>query len=291
MKRRRARLLAIESAIANANVMLRLLEPQDSCPETLRAQVYAGTYNKPFVVDNGRRRFLHFDFWAVQSAMELNNPERLALAYTRKMMAFLLFNGAPERILQLGLGGGSLAKFCYYNLPAASITAVEVNQDVITLRDEFSIPPDNHRFRVINTDGANYISQPNYSEDVILADACDREGIATALDSIEFYRMARQRLSADGVFVTNLCGDPKSIDAHLTKLRDAFGEDLLTLPVRKDGNIVVFGFSENRPAWEWDRIEAGAADLKRRFRLDFPGYARLMALDSNLVRHQSNVHL
>lgn len=260
--------------------MLRLLEPQDSCHEKLRERVYSGSYDKPFVVDNGRRRFLHFDFWAVQSAMELSNPERLALAYTRKMMAFLLFNRAPERILLLGLGGGSLAKFCYRNLPAASITAVEVNQDVIALRDEFGIPADDHRFRVINANGAAYVSVPSHCKDVILADACDRAGIAAELDSVEFYRKARRRLSAEGVFVTNLCGDQHAVAAHLTKLRDAFDDELLSLRVRQDGNVIVFGFSENRPDWEWDRIEAGAVDLKRQFRLDFPSYARGMALDS-----------
>ena len=158
MKGRLSRLLAIESPIANANVMLRLLEPQDSCHQELRRKLYSGSYDKPFVVDNGQRRFLHFDFDAIQSAMEVSNPERLALAYTRKMMAFLLFNRTPERILLLGLGGGSLAKFCYSKLPAASITAVEVNEDVIALRDEFSIPADDHRFRVINADGGAYVS-------------------------------------------------------------------------------------------------------------------------------------
>ena len=95
MKGRLSRLLAIESPIANANVMLRLLEPQDSCHQELRRKLYSGSYDKPFVVDNGQRRFLHFDFEAIQSAMELSNPKRLALAYTRKMMAFLLFNRTP----------------------------------------------------------------------------------------------------------------------------------------------------------------------------------------------------
>jgi len=136
--------------------MLRLLEPPGSCHEILRERVYAGSYDKPFVVDNGPRRFLHFDLGAIQSAMELSNPVRLALAYTRKMMAFLLFNHAPKRILLLGLGGGSLAKFCYANLPAASLTAIELNRDVITVLDEFAVPADDHRFRVINADDVSF---------------------------------------------------------------------------------------------------------------------------------------
>jgi spermidine synthase len=287
MKNRSSRLLAIESPIANANVMLRLLEPQDSCHEELREKLYSGTYDRPFVVDNGQRRFLHFDFDAIQSAMELSNPQRLTLAYTRKMMAFLLFNRAPVRILLLGLGGGSLAKFCYSNLPAASITAVELNQDVIALRDEFNIPADDHRFRVINADGAAHISALAHRKDVILADACDRRGMAATLDSVTFYRNARRLLSARGVFVTNLCGDKNSVAAHITKLRGVFGDNLLLLQVRKDGNVIAFGFKGHRPDLHSKQIATNAADLKRQFRLDFPHYARRMVLDSQLPEAQT----
>ena len=282
MKRRSPPLLAIESAFPGANVMLRLLEPQGSCRETLREQVYSGTYGKPFVVDTGTRRFLHFDLAAVQSAMELSNPGRLALAYTRKMMAFLLFNGDPGRILLLGLGGGSLAKFCYANLPAASLTVVELNQDVIALRDEFNIPADDHRFRVVNADGAAYIAELKQCKDVILADACDRSGLAAEVDSVDFYRNARDHLTPSGVFVINLCGERRSVAAHLTKLRNAFDDELLSLQVRNDSNLIVFGFRERRPDSHWGRIESTAPDLRRRFRLDFPRYARRIARDSKL---------
>jgi spermidine synthase len=261
---------------------LRLLEPPESCHETLRERLYSGSYDKPFVVDNGPRRFLHFDFGAIQSVMELSNPVRLALAYTRKMMAFLLFNRTPKRILLLGLGGGSLAKFCYANLPAASLTAIEVNQDVIALRDEFAVPADDHRFRVINADGAAYLSTQTPLKDVILADACDRTGIAAELGSVEFYRKARSRLSARGVFVANICGDKDSVAAQLAKLRDAFDDELLSLQVQTDGNIIVFGFKKRRPDLHWERIEAGAPELKRRFHLDFPRYAQSIAVDSKL---------
>jgi spermidine synthase len=272
----------IESLVPDANVMLRFLEPPGSSHETLLDQVYSGSYDKPFIVDNGHRRFLHFSFDAVQSAMELSNPRRLALAYTRKMMAFLLFNRAPKRVLLLGLGGGSLAKFCYANLPDTLLTAVEVSQDVISLRNEFGVPEDNHRFRVVNADGAAYISKSRRRKDVILVDACDRKGIAANLDSVEFYRSARNLLSAAGVFVVNICGDEDSTASHLANLRDAFDGELLLLRVHDDNNLIVFGFKGRRPDMDVEQIEASAGDLKQRFRLDFPRYARSLARHNGL---------
>ena len=200
------------------------------------------------------------------------------------MMAFLLFNRAPKRILLLGLGGGSLAKFCYANLPGASLTAVEVSQDVIALRNEFGIPADDRRFQVINADGAAYLSATRQRKDVILADACDRKGTATDLDSVEFYQRARRRLSPDGILVVNVCGDQNSTAAHLEKLREVFHDRLLSLQVQEDSNIIVFGFRGRRPSVRSAQFDATAGDLKQRFRLDFPRYARKIARHERLRR-------
>jgi spermidine synthase len=84
-----------------------LLEPAGSCGPELRERLLDGTYAKPFIVDQGALRFLQFDLERVQSLMCREDPDTLCLRYTRKMMAFLLFNPQPRRILILGLGGGS----------------------------------------------------------------------------------------------------------------------------------------------------------------------------------------
>jgi spermidine synthase len=280
------RLLLMESPFPEQHCMLRLLEPPGSCRKSLWERLFDGTYDKPFVVDSGLRRFLHFDLDVVQSVMHLQHPDRLSLAYTRKMMAFLLFNRAPARILLLGLGGGSLAKFCYRRLPRATVTVIEVNPYVIALREEFRIPPDDHRFRVICADGAAYVARLGRSKDVILADACDRVGIAPELDAIEFYQDAHRCLSPEGVFVTNVCGDMNCCAAHIDKIRDVFGDEFMTLQVRPDGNVIVFAFKERRPEPDWGQLEATAVDLKRTFGLDFPKYLQRIALDWKSRRWQ-----
>ena len=72
------------------------------------------------ILDTSSERCLYFTQANLQSVMSLDEPDALIAAYTRKMMAFLLFNPAPKRITMIGLGGGSLAKFCYRNLPRSS---------------------------------------------------------------------------------------------------------------------------------------------------------------------------
>ena len=266
--------------------MLRLLEPAGSCREALCDRLFAGSYDKPFIIDNGRQRFLHFDLDSVQSAMSLKDPNRLCLAYTRKMMAFLLFKRTPQRILLLGLGGGSLAKFCCGVLPEAAVTAIEPNPDVIALREEFRIPADDGRFRVIQADGAAYVAQLPPCKDVILADACDRTGIAPELSTVEFYQDARRCLSPGGVFVINVCGDPHSRIAHILKIRNAFDDEFLTLQVGPNGNIIVLAFKEPLEEVRRGQLDGAVDELKRRFRLDFPKYLRLIELDAQRRRWQ-----
>lgn len=276
--------LMLESPFPKEGSRLRFLEPPDRDKLLLWAQLCDGTYDKPFILDCGARRFLHLDIDAVQSAMQMDNPERLSLAYTRKMMAFLLFNPSPARILLLGLGGGSLAKFCYRRLPEAAMTTVEINGDVIALREEFSIPADDERFRVVHSDAAAYVAQASPCKDVILSDACDRSGIAPQLDCTEFYTNAHRCLKRGGIFVINLCGDSHRRAAHLFRLRQVFGEAVVTLQVRPDGNLIALAFKGRRPEIHPHRLHASAEALRRRFGLNFPRFARRIALEAQL-RH------
>ena len=121
-------------------------------PETLDP----GQHVKPFVYENLTSKALLFSICEIQSRMRLEDPYALDLEYTRTMMGFLLFQPDPKQIAMIGLGGGSLAKFCHRHLPRARIQVVEINPHVISLRDEFHVPPDDERFRVIHGDAEGF---------------------------------------------------------------------------------------------------------------------------------------
>jgi spermidine synthase len=239
-----------------------------------------GSYDKPFIQDCGPLRYLHFDIDNVQSVMRHDDPDALCLAYTRKMMVFLLFNPRPHRILQLGLGGGSLVKFCYRYLPDASLTVIEIDPQVLVLRDEFQVPADDKRFRVIHGDGVEYVARCTRRraalEDVILVDACDRNGVAPTLASPDLYANLRRRLSLGGVLVMNICGEEDAVENHLARIRGVFGEHLIGLPAREDGNLIVLGFRRAPPEWEGVELDRRARRLEEQFGLAFPRFARQM---------------
>jgi len=200
----------------------------------------------------------------------------LCLRYTRKMMTFLLFNSHPRRILILGLGGGSLAKFCYRCLPSATITAVEIDPDVLALREEFGVPPDNHRFRVLHDDGVKYVAREGPRNTVVLVDAYDRHGVAPHLATTEFYLDAKRHLTRSGVLVTNISGTVHERASHFATMRQAFGKRVIALPVRDDDNLIALAFRADAPMRNWTRRQRLAHKLAERFGLNFPRYVRKM---------------
>jgi spermidine synthase len=233
---------------------------------------YRHRLGQPFVLDQGGRRSLFFTFDAVQSSMALEAPDSLVSPYKRKMMAFLLVEPDPRHIVMLGLGGGSLAKFCHRHLPDTRLTVVEVNADVIALRNEFLVPEDDARFRVVHEDGAQYLQTTCDPIDVLLVDAFDAEGIAPSLATPQFYQDAAHRLGPAGVFVMNMSGDRSRYVATIKGARAAFGDRLLLLPVEGRGNLLLFGFKSGEPEPLLADIDARANDLEARLSLEFPWY-------------------
>jgi spermidine synthase len=111
--------------------------------------------------------------------------------YTRKMMGFLAFQPRPKQILIIGLGGGSLVKNCHRHLPTTRITAVEIDPDVLALRSQFLVPPDDDRLTVVQADGADHVARmADRGEQInaILVDAYDHTGIADAVVERSFVR-------------------------------------------------------------------------------------------------------
>src|SRR6478735_2010260 len=113
---------------------------------------------KPFVKKDGAQLTLQFSPASIQSQLCLDEPNRLQLGYTRTLLGFLLFAPRPRHITMIGLGGGSLPKYCYNALPDTHIEVIEINADVIALRNTFMVPKDNERFTVHCADGADYIA-------------------------------------------------------------------------------------------------------------------------------------
>ncbi len=198
----------------------------------------------PFIFEFGDIRSLLANWGYVQSAMSISDPYRLVLQYTQAMMGFLLFNPSPKTIEIIGLGGGSLAKYCHGYLPDASIRAVEVDWNVIELADQFQVPTASERFETIWDDGANFVVNDWRKTDVLLVDGFDSCGQPSRLCSEDFYMACRERLTPDGVFVANLCNLPGRNQPFIKRLRTCFYK-VISVPAEAGMNVVVFAGSDS----------------------------------------------
>ena len=197
---------------------------------------------RPFINETLASRTLYFSVSAIQSRMLIQHSDTLELEYTRLMMGFLLFNPAPAQIALIGLGGGSLVKYCHRHLQRSTLTVAEINPHVVALRDAFEVPPDDARLRVITTDGAHLVRDTRERFDVLLVDGFDTEGLPRALRSQRFYDNCADALQPGGWLVVNLHNDRLHCDTWVERIRRSVAGSVLLVDDSDGSNRVVFAW-------------------------------------------------
>ncbi|WP_373755461.1 polyamine aminopropyltransferase [Neisseria sp.] len=223
------------------------------------------------ISEEGNIRSLHLGSATVQSSMNLDHPAELVLSYSRAMMGWLLFaEQTPRHITQIGLGGGSFARWIDAYLPDTRQTAVDINPQVISVaRALFELPFEDGRFEIVEADGAQYIKIMRGSTDVVLVDGFDGEQIVDELVGEEFFRDCRRALSSDGIFVTNWWSGDKRYRMFVERLLDVFEGRVLELPAESHGNMAVMAFNTGPKEQNFDNLKKRAAKLNERYGLNF----------------------
>lgn len=210
--------------------------PAPAAPDNVDGHV------RPFISETLAERTLYFSVSAIQSRMQIQHSDALDLEYTRLMMGFLLFAPAPAQIALIGLGGGSLVKYCHRHLPHSALTVAEINPHVVALRNAFEVPPDDARLRVITCDGVHLVRDTRERFDVLLVDGFDTEGLPKALCSQRFYDNCADVLQPGGLLVVNLHNDRVHCDTWVERIGRSFAGSVLLVDDTEGSNRVVFAW-------------------------------------------------
>jgi spermidine synthase len=162
-----------------------------------------------------------------QSCINLANPRKFALNYTRMALGGLLFatEKPPERVLIVGLGGGTIPGALREILPNAQIDSVEIDPAVTRVaKDYFGFRTD-RKMDVFEMDGRVYVKRAirdGKKYDAILLDAFDHEYIPEHLLTQEFLAEVKSLLAPGGVLVGNTFSSSQLYDHESTTYAAVF---------------------------------------------------------------------
>lgn len=232
------------------------------------------------VCESGEGRALLLGTDTVQSLMNVGHPAELVLSYTRAMMGGLLFYRQPKRILHIGLGGGSLLRFCYEHLPESVHTVVELHAEVVAAaRQWFELPEEGERLTIHVMDGVAFMAQCEQQFDLILVDAFD--GVEIVADTVRepFLHDCRQALSAEGVLSLNFWRKDPFFERRFQTVTRVFEGWAFQLPATTHGNVAILAMRPPIPSiLRLDRLATEANTLTAQCNIEFDAFvSRLKA--------------
>ncbi|MCR9279270.1 MAG: fused MFS/spermidine synthase [Pseudomonadaceae bacterium] len=149
-----------------------------------------------------------------QSCIDTRAPRDMVFSYTRMMMATLLFNPEPRRVLVIGLGGGTLPSAIAELYPDVIIDAVEIDSAVVEVARNFFNYRPHPGTSVTVADGRLFVKRraslrarqevqkdPGY--DLVLLDAFNGDYIPEHMMTREFLTELRSIMSDDGILAAN----------------------------------------------------------------------------------------
>ena len=167
---------------------------------------------------------------AIESAVDIKNPQSLIIPYTQTMFAHYLFAPDPKRGALIGLGGGAMAHFLRHHDPEFQLDAVEIDPEVVKIAEEYFHLGESERIRIFADDGLLFLEQAAEKYDVIYMDAflrpsavTDSTGLPLRLKTVEFYRKLHEKLTPDGLVVFNL-NQHKQVARDLADIKAAFAQ-------------------------------------------------------------------
>ncbi|MFP6795528.1 MAG: fused MFS/spermidine synthase [Pseudomonadales bacterium] len=187
-------------------------------------------YQTILVDDTGSRRCLLFSIrrdQRNQSCIDLRNTRRMVFTYIQMMMAGLLLAPDPQRVLVIGLGGGTLPLALNELFPEALIDVVEIDAVVVRIAEEYFGFQRNEHINVFVTDGRIFTKRAVMRRehyDLIILDAFNGDYIPEHLMTREFLQETRILLGTNGTLVANTFSQSRLYDHESVTYESVFGD-------------------------------------------------------------------
>ncbi len=241
--------------LACAVLLGSLLALTASGPLTATAQVVheeRSLYRNILVRDQGSVRCLLFSERRAssrQTCMDLSDPDRLVFSYVRMMFAGLLLTPEPERILLIGLGGGTMPRVFATLFPDAHQDLVEIDPAVVRVAEQFFDFQPSANMHVHVRDARVFVKRALLADekwDLILLDAFEADYIPEHLMTREFFEELQGILAEDGVVVANTFATSRLYHHESATYRAVF-PTVATLRLEGSYNRILLAASQSWP--------------------------------------------
>ena len=222
----------------------------------------------------------------VQGAMYPDEPQALALAYTRFLDLSDHFRPDMKRMLVLGGGAYSFPKYILANHPDLSVDVVEIDPGMTRIARDFFALPEDKRLRVIHQDARIFLNANSGVYDVVIEDVFNSSvAIPFHLTTVEAVRRVAAATAEDGVVLVNVISALDGPGSGLFKALYATYADVFpqvcVLRVRQQAantvqNIILAAFKTAEPrSWTSSQTRIAAMLARRTGPPDLAGVAVL----------------
>ncbi len=165
-----------------------------------------GMFGDVLVIDEGHFRYLRFAGLEGddQSMIDLDDPSAVPMLYIRYAAIGLVYAERVDRVLMIGLGGGTFTGLLRRQMPGVWLDVVEIDPVVIRVAKRFFGVKEDARYRIHRADGAAFVRTVADRYDLVLIDAYSGDGIPAHLGRRAFFEDVRARMTRTGVVVVNL---------------------------------------------------------------------------------------
>jgi predicted membrane-bound spermidine synthase len=226
------------------------------------------SYNDIFINKKGEILSMSFQLkgWDyTQSEINLRDPDDLPVAVARQMTMAVAYPANPQRILMVGLGGGTISAYLGRHMPEASIDTVEIDAGVITAAKKYFGILESPRVRYLEGDGRVHLNRNKEPYDLILCDAFHGGYIPFHLLTQEFFRLVKQRLKPGGAVAVNIHDGTKLYVSTIVTMREVFQN--VDLYPTGEGEVIAVATLEPR---DRDVMARRGAELQEKHKFRFP---------------------
>jgi spermidine synthase len=202
-------------------------------------------YRNIIVEDSFNLRCLKFNVKTSktnQSCLYKDDPQKLVFNYTKLLFSsLLLLDKAPEKILIVGLGGGTMSNTLHQLYPQALIENVEIDPSVIKVARQYFGFFENDKVTSKVQDGRIFVKRAAMKKqkyDWIILDAFNGDYIPEHLLTKEFLQETKTLLSKNGVLSANTFS-VSDLYAHESATYKAVFGDFFNVRNRKNSNRII----------------------------------------------------